>query len=307
MEVCPTNAIELGPVIEIAKGTISNENPKIIIDNEKCAKCFLCAKVCPNEALEVKIDPTDHIDLSEYPNLEKYYEIDEEKCEYEQDNPICNLCIKIRDKNKLKDFVKISKECPCKCFNVVSPFENEVILLRQQFFKCSPENCGYCVDFCPTEALFYPKTAEEVKKFEKIGINQEKCVGCSSCVALCPEDLIIVDRKDVKIIEPKTTKNPPWIKAWIKQIKKLLQTRLIGQKGKQQIEIPIIEEEVKQVKKKIEETIPQLSKEDKIKLNELNEKIQTFLKSAKIRYWIKDKKVDKIIKELNLFLDKNKN
>ncbi|MFX1500673.1 MAG: hypothetical protein ACFFDH_06875 [Promethearchaeota archaeon] len=74
--------------------------------------------------------------------------------------------------------------------------------------------------------------------------------------------------------------------------------------GKHQIEILIITEEVKKVKERIEEKIPQLSEEDRIKLIELNEKIQTFLRSPKIRYWIKDKKTDKIIKELNKSLNK---
>ena len=52
------------------------------------------------------------------------------------------------------------------------------------------------------------------------------------------------------------------------------------------------------VREKILEEVPQLSDEDRKKLNELNEKIQTLLKSKKIRYWIKDRKVDKISKEL---------
>ena len=75
-----------------------------------------------------------------------------------------------------------------------------------------------------------------------------------------------------------------------------MRKRLI--EGKEQLSIPIIEKEIEKVKEKIIEAIPQLSEEDRRKLNELNEKIQTLLKSKKIRYWIKDKKVDKILKEL---------
>ena len=41
-----------------------------------------------------------------------------------------------------------------------------------------------------------------------------------------------------------------------------------------------------------------------MKLNELSEKIQEFLRSSKIKYWIKDKKTDKIVKELNKFLNR---
>jgi len=60
--------------------------------------------------------------------------------------------------------------------------------------------------------------------------------------------------------------------------------------GKQQVKIPIIEEEVKKIK------------EDKKKLAELNEKVQSFLRSSKIRYWIKDKKTEKVRKELKKIL-----
>jgi len=75
-------------------------------------------------------------------------------------------------------------------------------------------------------------------------------------------------------------------------------------KGKEQIDIPIIEQEIKKTTEKIIENIPQLSKEDKDQLNELNDKIQKFLKSSKIRYWMKDKKTEKIGKELDRFLKK---
>ena len=94
----------------------------------------------------------------------------------------------------------------------------------------------------------------------------------------------------------------PWIQGWIKSIKEILRKALI--QGKQQLLIPLIEEEVKKVKETIVEAIPQLTKEDREKLNELNDKIQSFLKSPKIRYWIKDKKTKKITDELKEFLKK---
>ena len=62
----------------------------------------------------------------------------------------------------------------------------------------------------------------------------------------------------------------------------------------------------KKIREKIQEEVPQLSKEDRKKLIELNEKVQTLLKSSKIRYWIKDKKTEKIRRELNKILNQNK-
>jgi 4Fe-4S ferredoxin len=167
--------------------------------------------------------------------------------------------------------------------------------------KCDPQGCKACVIICPTESFFIPESAEDVKKYGKIACNEDECFYCGACENSCPDDLIIVNRKEVEIIDPKKPGNYPWIQGWINSIKEILRKRLI--QGKLQIEIPIIEEEVKKIKEKIEETIPQLSKEDRKKLFELNEKIQTFLRSPKIRYWIKDKKTDKINHELKKTLN----
>ena len=106
------------------------------------------------------------------------------------------------------------------------------------------------------------------------------------------------------INDPKKQGNYPWIQGWINSIKEILRKVLI--QGKRQIQIPVIEEEIKKLKEIVEEEIPQLSKEDKKKLYELNEKIQIFLNSPKIRYWMKDKKTEKIRNELNKLLNKKK-
>ena len=103
--------------------------------------------------------------------------------------------------------------------------------------------------------------------------------------------------KQIEIIDPKKEGTFPWIEGWVKNIKEILRKRLI-QRIKEPIDIPIIEQEIEKVKEKILEEVPQLSHEDREKLNELNDKIQALLKTKKIRYWIKDKKTDKIAKEL---------
>ncbi len=266
---------------------------------------MLCAVVCPNDAFHEEIIPEDQIDLNEFPSIGKFFKIDMNKCIEDSKKKICQLCLTVRDRNNIKDYFKIQKECPVDCFLIDSPLKGEVIIKKNMLHKCDPQGCKACVNICPTKSFFIPESAEDVKKYGKIACNEDECFYCGACENSCPDDLIVVERKDVVINDPKKQGKYPWIEGWIKYIKEILRKRLI--QGKEQVNIPIIEEEVKQVKKKIEETIPQLSKEDKIKLNELNEKIQTFLKSSKIRYWIKDKKVDKIIKELNLFLVKNKN
>ncbi|MFX1469818.1 MAG: 4Fe-4S binding protein [Promethearchaeota archaeon] len=300
--VCPVDAIELGPIPEIAQRILDETNPKILIDHEKCCYCMLCALICPNDAFHENIIPKDQINLDEFPSIGKFFKIDMKKCIEDSSNKICQLCLTLRDRNNIKDYYTIQKECPTQCFSISSPLKGEVIIKKNMLHKCDPQGCKACVNICPTESFFIPESAEDVKKYGKIACNEEECFYCGACENSCPDDLIIVDRKEVLINDPKKKGNYPWIQGWIKSIKEILRKGLI--QGKKQIQIPIIEEEIKKLKEEIEEEIPQLSIEDRKKLNNLNKKIQKFLRSPKIRYWIKDKKTEKITKELKRFLDK---
>ncbi|TFG07733.1 MAG: 4Fe-4S dicluster domain-containing protein [Promethearchaeota archaeon] len=294
--VCPVDAIELGPIPEIAQEILDESNPKILIDHEKCCYCMLCAIVCPNDAFHENIKPEGKIDLNEFPSVGKFYEIEEEKCIEDSNNEICQLCLKVRDRNNVKDYFKIQKECPTKCFHIASPIEGEVIIKKNMLWKCDPQGCKACVNICPTESFFIPESAEDVLKYGKIACDEDACFYCGACENSCPDDLIIVDRENVEIKDPLKKGNFPWIEGWIKNIKEILRKRLI--KGKEPINIPLIEQEVEKVKEKLMEEVPQLSEQDKKKLNELNDKIQSLLRSQKIRYWIKDKKTDKITKAM---------
>ena len=300
--VCPVEAIELGPISDIAQEKIDKSNPKLLIDHEKCCYCMLCVIVCPNDAFHDNIEPEGHISFDEFPSIGKFYKIDSENCIEDQENEICQLCLDVRERNNIVEYYKISKECPTNCFSMDSPIEGEVIIKKNMLHKCSPENCKACINICPVESFYIPESAEDVLKYGKIACNEKECFYCGACENSCPDDLIIVNRKEVNIEDPKKRGNYPWAQGWINSIKEILRKRLI--QGKEQIEIPIIEEEVKKVKEKIEEKIPQLSDEERKKLSELNEKIQAFLSSPKIRYWIKDKKTKRINEELNKFLNK---
>lgn len=45
------------------------------------------------------------------------------------------------------------------------------------------ENCGACVDECPTEAI-----SEGDGKYE---IDPDKCEDCAACVDVCPTEAIV--------------------------------------------------------------------------------------------------------------------
>ncbi|MCK4238964.1 MAG: 4Fe-4S dicluster domain-containing protein, partial [Candidatus Lokiarchaeota archaeon] len=138
--VCPTDAIELGPVPEIAQGIIENA-PYIIIDYDKCCYCMLCPVVCINDVYETTIKPEEQLILSQYPKLKPFFKIDLKKCIKDIKNEICNLCLKVQDGNYIKDFLKIQKECPTKCFKIESPIKGEVIIKQNMLHRCDPTGC----------------------------------------------------------------------------------------------------------------------------------------------------------------------
>jgi 4Fe-4S ferredoxin len=302
--VCPVDAIEIGPVPEIAQGLMDESNPKIMIDHDKCCYCMLCAVVCPNDAFHEHIVPEGEIDLDEYPHLSRFYEIDEDKCIEDESNEICQLCLDARERNHIKDYHKIQKECPTQCFEINSPLSGEVILKEHMLWKCDPTGCKACVNICPVESFFIPKTAEEVKKFGKIACNEDECFYCGACENSCPDNLIIVERKDVQIEDPKKKGHYPWIEGWVRNIKEIIRQRVI-EKEKEQIDIPVILEEVQEAKEEAEEKIPQISEEERQKLLKLNEKIQALLKTKKIRFWVEDGKAEKVGKEVEKVLAQN--
>jgi len=299
--VCPVDAIELGPIPDIAQGILDDSNPQILIDHEKCCYCMLCAVICPNDAFYENINPADQIDLDDYPSIGKFFKIDLVECIEDSNKDICQLCLKVRERNNIKDYFKIQNECPVKCFQIASPIEGEVVIKRNMLHKCDPQGCKACVNICPTESFYIPEKAVDVKKYGKIACNEDKCFFCGACENSCPDDLIIVKRENVVIEDPKKSGNHPWINGWMKNIKEILRKSLVL--GKEQIKIPIIEEEIQKLTFKVSVDVPQLSKEDSEKLAELNEKVQSFLRSSKIRYWIKDKKTEKVRKELGKLLN----
>ncbi|MEJ2276982.1 MAG: 4Fe-4S dicluster domain-containing protein [Candidatus Lokiarchaeota archaeon] len=243
--VCPVDAIELGPIPEIAQNILDESNPKLLIDHEKCCYCMLCAVVCPK--------------------------VNHGKFDY-----------------------------PYGSFSIIGTYNRTSYFKKSMLWRCDPQGCKACVNICPVESFFIPETAEEVKKYGKIACNEDECFYCGACENSCPDELIIVQRHKINLKDPEKEGNFPWVKAWAKYIKEIIEKRLI--EGKEPIKIPIIEEEIEKIKEEIEEKVPQLSEKDKQKLATLNNKVQEFLHSKKIRYWIKDGKSDKIKSELKKYL-----
>lgn len=48
------------------------------------------------------------------------------------------------------------------------------------------KGCGYCVHFCPKEALSFGKTRNGIGAFYPV-VDTEKCISCGICATVCPD------------------------------------------------------------------------------------------------------------------------
>jgi len=64
-----------------------------------------------------------------------------------------------------------------KTFNVAVNFTGKGVTRDDN--KCT--HCGYCVPYCPTEALHIPDGTTR-----KVEYDESKCIECLACVRVCP-------------------------------------------------------------------------------------------------------------------------
>jgi len=194
VKICPTKALELGPIPEIATGL---DAPPVMLDLDTCTFCGMCAAFCPERAFTLTIDGVDIRDLAEYPHLEASITVNEN----------CIPCL-ICEKACPRDAITLKLSIPKK--EELIPFdeaaEGEIKIDED---KCN--RCGICTAFCDAFLLFErdPETInpETPYEFEAVAIDPEKCDYCRLCVDLCPEDAIEVvcrERKmEVEVKPPK--------------------------------------------------------------------------------------------------------
>ncbi len=48
--------------------------------------------------------------------------------------------------------------------------------------------CSECVDICPVEVF-------ELKDEKSVPVNEEECMGCESCIEVCEEEAIIIEER----------------------------------------------------------------------------------------------------------------
>ncbi|MEM1578583.1 MAG: 4Fe-4S binding protein [Archaeoglobaceae archaeon] len=182
---CPVNAIELGPVHEIAKGL---EMPPVIIDHTKCAYCGICFSFCPYNAFEFYINGK-LVDKSSLPLSPVRYTYKYEHCRE------CTLCYKACPTNAItrKVFVKRS--------DIEERNRDLKGSLKIDMEKC--DLCGICAEFCEVFKMVEKEvTPTSVMPYSDILVDETKCDYCKLCEEICPEKAITVEGKRISYTLP---------------------------------------------------------------------------------------------------------
>jgi len=166
-----------------------------VIDEEKCAPCLLCAKVCPTDSLEVEVKVDHKKTLVTYEgeeHAEGTIKIDENKCSY------CGLC-EILCPEAIKIFWSDDTK---------PPDFKPAVGIRVDEDYC--DYCGLCQDICPDDAIEVKCTESSPREIKqptisgKLVHNDETCINCGLCSIVCPYDALKVEKPfagEVKIVK----------------------------------------------------------------------------------------------------------
>jgi len=177
--LCPTKALELGPMKEISTGL---DAPPVIMDLDKCTFCSMCAGFCPVDAFKMTSEG-DFFEKGDLPELNTYVRMNE-KC------LPCAIC---------------RAACPEDAIDVEFTFQKkeEIAPLKDKSGgdvkgeieidtdKCN--FCGLCAQFCDAFLLVEKEpTPDDPAPFELLLVDEDKCDYCVLCQDLCPEEAIRV-------------------------------------------------------------------------------------------------------------------
>ena len=175
VELCPTKALELGPMHEIATGM---DAPPVMMDLEKCTFCGMCANFCHVHAFKMEFEG-ELPDEDKYPVYDSYVKFNE-KC------LPCLLCEAACPEDAIEVEFTFKKKEEIAPFKEDAQGEIEIDLDKCNF-------CGVCAKFCDAFIMVEREpTPTDLTPFQQILVDEDKCDYCVLCQDLCPEDAIRV-------------------------------------------------------------------------------------------------------------------
>ncbi len=175
VDICPTHALETGPLKEIATGL---DAPPVMLDLEKCTFCSMCVNFCPVNALSMEY-AGDFPEEDLYPRYSSFIKMNENCLP-------CSLCAAACPEEAIEVEYTFPKKEELTPFKEGAQGEIEV-----DTDKCNL--CGVCAAFCDAFILLEADPSPDaMMPFEQLLVDEDQCDYCMLCQDLCPEDAIKV-------------------------------------------------------------------------------------------------------------------
>ena len=183
--ICPRDSIlferKLPDISSLVRGEIS-------FDEDKCIYCSFCADLCPAEAIELK-----NIASSSVDKLNNSISVDTSKCVY------CGVCKRICPEDAI---MEVCSTCMLREEIEVPEISGEAFIIEDSCVNCSwcseicqvckGDSCHACLDVCPCNAV-------EIVDGKSV-TNLDFCNLCGACVTACPQDIRILTRTAMNLI-----------------------------------------------------------------------------------------------------------
>ena len=170
--VCPRDAILFGPASRVYETKSKTLNAAVVdsIDVDLCVMCGTCVYFCPFDALDLLFDgekvKIEDMDISKFHSLPK-------------------LESKIVNCSNIKRDAKVYWEGETK---VTYEIEKDEAEFKKNYLNKYPGDGNIFKEICPTDAIKIKEMADAWESKILIEIDDEKCINCSACMLVCPED-----------------------------------------------------------------------------------------------------------------------
>lgn len=170
--VCPKDAILFGPAAAVYENKPKDLNAAVVdtVDEEKCVYCGTCVYFCPFDAIHL------YKDGEKVPVEEMLITTEHSLPKLEGKKVFCDNL-----NREAHIFWDGKIEVTYKMHESKDEFD------KYYTNKC-PGDCHKCDEICPTDAIKFPDKETAWTTKELIKVDDEKCIKCSACMLVCPQD-----------------------------------------------------------------------------------------------------------------------
>lgn len=203
--VCPKDAILFGPAAAVYENKPKDLNAAVVdtVDEDLCVFCGTCQYFCPFDAIHLYLDGEKV--LSEELMITKEHSLPKL-----EGKPV--FCDNLNREASIYWDGKIE---------VTYKMHEDKDEFNKYYTDKCPGDCHKCEDICPTKAISFPDKEESWEKKEHIIVDDEKCIKCSACMLVCPQDNFKVNWTEI------TTSGPFNQIFWGPIEEKLLEQRVV--------------------------------------------------------------------------------